>query len=252
MPNPPTVCVVTGATGHPNLKKCIESVQEQTYALVQHLVVVDGPEWNERVDATLAALPEQRGIDVIRLPFATGKNRWNGHRIYGAMSSIAMTDYICWLDEDNWLDPEHIESLVASVQSTQAAWSFALRRIVQQTGEFITLDLCESLGNLHPTFLNTNDFHIDTNCYLLKRDVAVQLSGVWNRTARTKDGIGPDRLLCRVLMEHFPTGRSSGRFTVNYSVGNTPESAQADFFTHGNQILRAKYPEGLPFSYQEK
>ncbi len=252
MANPPTVCVITGATGHPNLKKCIESVQEQTYALVKHLVVVDGSEFNKRVDACIASLDDQRGIDVILLPYTTGKNRWHGHRIYGAMPSIAMADYVCWLDEDNWFDPEHIESLISSVQSSQTVWSFALRRIVRQSGEFIALDLCESLGNLHPTFLSPGDFHIDTSCYLLRCDTAIQLAGVWNRTARSKEAIGPDRLLCRVLMEQFPTGRSTGRFTVNYSVGNTPLSVTADFFAHGNQIMRTKYPDGLPFSYQEQ
>jgi len=252
MPNPPTVCVITGATGHPNLKKCIESVQEQTYAMVQHLVVVDGPEWNERVDAILDSLDEKRGLEIIRLPHATGKNRWNGHRIYGAMPSIALTDYVIWMDEDNWFDPEHIESMVSNVMANKSIWTFALRKIVRQSGEFLMLDQCESLGNLHPTFLDPNDFHVDTNCYIVRRDVAIQLSGVWNRSARTQDGMGPDRTLCRVLMEHFPNCLSTGRYTVNYAVGNTEESAQVDFFEHGNQIMRSKYPDGLPWKWQEK
>lgn len=248
---PPTVCVITGATGHPNLKQCIRSVQAQTHAKVRHLVVVDGPEWNNRFDALVNSLESLRGVEIIRLPYATGKDAWVGHRINGAMPSIAMTDYVCWLDEDNWLEPNHVETLIQSMQTTQSVWSFALRRIVSQEGKFIALDLCESLGNLHPTYLNPNDFHIDTSCYMLRRDTAIQLAGVWNRRGRMKDGMGPDRLLCRVLMEQFPTGRSTGRFTVNYSVGSTRLSPTADFFTHGNQIMRSKYPDGLPFSYQE-
>lgn len=251
MATAPTVCVITGATGHPNLKKCIQSVQAQTYGKVKHLVVVDGPEWNKRFDAVVNSLGSSRGVEIIRLPYPTGRDFWVGHRIYGAMPSIAMTDYVCWLDEDNWYEPQHVESLINSVQSTQSVWSFALRRIMSHEGKLITLDLCESLGNLHPSFLNPNDFHIDTSCYMLRSDTAIQLAGVWNRRGRARDGNGPDRLLCRILMEQFPTGRSTGRFTVNYLVGNTPHSATADFFTHGNQIMRAKYPDGLPFSYQE-
>jgi hypothetical protein len=53
-------------------------------------------------------------------------------------------------------------------------------------------------------------------------------------------------------MEHFPNCLSTGRYTVNYAVGNTEESAQVDFFEHGNQIMRSKYPDGLPWKWQEK
>ena len=248
MLSPPTVCVITGTTGHPMLKRAIESVQEQTYAMIEHLVVIDGPERYEPADAILNSLAEQRGVKTIRLPYATGKNTWNGHRIYGAMNSIAMTDYVCWLDEDNWFEPDHIESLVESIRQTQAAWAFSLRKIVDQDGQFVCLDECESLGNLNPTFKDDNDFHIDTSCYLVRRDVAIQLSGVWNRPAWPVDGaMGPDRLLCRVLMEHFTTGRCTRKFSVNYTVGNSPKSVTAEFFIHGNQIMKAKHPNGLPW-----
>jgi len=247
MPNPPSVCVITGTTGNPKLKKCIESVQEQSYALIDHLVVVDGPEWNEKVDVILGGLEDQRGVKLIRLPHPTGKNYWNAHRIYGAMPSIAMSDFVCWLDDDNWFEPEHIESLVASVTASQAAWSFSFRNIVDADGNFIARDECECLGNLHPTFQNPNDFHIDANCYLLRRDVAIQLSGVWNRPGFVANELDPDKLLCRVLMEHFPNGQGTRKYTVNYTVGTTPRSVKADFFLNGNGVMKARYPQGLPW-----
>lgn len=224
-------------------------MQEQTYAMVEHLLVIDGPEWNERVDAILATLEETRGLKIIRLPHPTGKNTWNGHRIYGGMPSIAMTDFVCWLDEDNWFDPEHVESLVETAKANNAAWSFALRNIVDTAGQFITRDDCESLGNLHPTCLAENDFHIDTSCYLLRTDIAIQLAGVWNRKGRPGDGqLDPDRLLCRVLMEHFPQALGTRKYTVHYTVGSTPNSVKVDFFERGNATMHARYPDGLPWA----
>ena len=44
------------------------------------------------------------------LPFATGTDRYNGHRIYGALSFIANGDYFIFLDEDNALEPNHIDA----------------------------------------------------------------------------------------------------------------------------------------------
>ncbi len=244
MPPPPTVCVITAATGHPNLGKCIESVQEQTYAMIEHLVVIDGPECAPAVDASLANLKEQRGLSIVRLPYATGGDSWAGHRIYGAMPSIARSDFVCWLNESNWLEEDHIESLIATARSAQANWSFALRKIVDAAGQFVANDECESLGNLHPTFQDPNDFLIDSNCYLLQRALAVQLSGIWNRPAVPSDGgPQPDRMLCRVLMEHFPNGQSTRKHTVNY----TPAGPPPEFFVKGNEIMRSKYPQGFPW-----
>ena len=249
MPTPPTVAVITATTGHPNLAKCIQSVQEQSYALIEHLVAVDGPEHEAKVDAVLNALPERHGLKVIRLPHATGKGTWNGHRIYGAMPLVMLTDYVCWLDEDNWFDEEHVEDLVRAATSSTGGWGFSLRKIVDTEGNFITLDQCESLGNLHHSFMSAQDYHIDTSCYMVRRDIAVQLAWVWNRIARPPqgEGPGPDRLLCRVLMQHFPVGVWSKRYSLNYTVGSTSESVKGEFFLYGNNVMREHYPQGLPW-----
>src|SRR5579864_8829985 len=103
MPKNPTVTVITATTGHPRLRRCIESVQNQRYARIEHLVVIDGPEWFDRADETLADMAAD-SLKVLRLPDPTGKNTWYGHRIYGAMPFLVLSDYVCWLDDDNWFD----------------------------------------------------------------------------------------------------------------------------------------------------
>ena len=194
MPRNPTVTVITATIGHPSLARCIESVQNQRYARIEHWVVVDGPEWYGRTDEALSGLDHER-LKVVRLPFATGKNTWNGHRIYGSMPFLVDSDYVCWLDDDNWFDADHVESLIQGILRRDAAWSFSLRKIMDEGGNLLMLDQCESLGSLHPTFVMPTDHLVDANCYMVRRDVAIAMAWAWNRVMRPSNGPGPDRLL---------------------------------------------------------
>lgn len=244
-----TVTVVTAAIGHRNLLKNLASVQQQTYRRVEHFVVIDGLEHRRQVEATIAELPEtSQPLQVIVLPHATGKDRWCGHRIYGAMSFLVNSEFVCYLDEDNWFEPDHVESLVAVIQATESKWGFSLRNIVDENGQFIAPDLCESLGNLHPVFNAPGVHLVDTSCYMLRREVAVQFAPAWyGQTRPGRGAMERDRLVCKTLLEECPQVCSTRRHTLNYTVGNRPDSVKAGFFLRGNEVMRRKYPGGLPW-----
>ena len=104
----PLVTVITPTTGNPLLEAALESVARQTYQPIQHLVIIDG---SERSPAA-RRLISTRSIDVIELPYSSGLDGFQGHRIYGAAPYLARGDLICFLDEDNWMDEIHVESLV--------------------------------------------------------------------------------------------------------------------------------------------
>src|SRR6188474_3105614 len=143
MPKNPTVTVITATTGHAGLLRCVESVRDQTYNRLKHVVVVDGPKWSEKVDERLAEF--EGDVEVLTLPWPTGLDRFNGHRIYGAFPFLLESDFVCWLDDDNWFDPRHIESLVQTVFKSGAPWAFCLRKIVDLDGNVLGVDNCESL-----------------------------------------------------------------------------------------------------------
>jgi hypothetical protein len=244
-----TVTIVTAATGHEKLVNCLRSVQRQSYAHVEHVIVVDGPEWQERVQEVVTqAEPSQKPVHVVQLPQATGRNNWSGHRIYAAMPYLLNSEFISYLDEDNWFDPDHVETLIFAIRKTQSRWAFSLRKICDFNGNVIALDNCESLGNLHHVFLNKGHFHIDTNCYLLHREVAVRCSPLWYRQGRWTEGkLGPDTLVCRMLLKHHPKTCTNRKHTLNYTVGSQAGSVRAEFFLRGNQVMRELYPSGLPW-----
>lgn len=160
----PLISVITAHAGNPLLKRCVESVRDQTYTNIQHLVVSDGPATWGHARAVLDAVGNHH-VSLIPLPYSIGKDRWNGHRIYGACTYIADGDYLVFLDDDNFIEPEHVQQCL-KICTEGNVWSYALRNIVDSEHRFLCRDDCESLGKwpsvLHPrTFLSTS---IATSC----------------------------------------------------------------------------------------
>jgi hypothetical protein len=244
-----SVTVITAATGHEKLVDCLNSVQHQTHSHLEHLVVVDGPEWEERVAEAVSQVGTlAKPLHFVRLPFPTGKHNYGGHRIYGAFSLLSNCEFVCFLDEDNSFDHDHLESLLSEIRRTNSRWAFSLRKICDARGQVLAPDNCESLGNLHPVFSNKQHFHIDTNCYLLDRQVAARCAALWYRQGRWPEGKpGPDTLLCRHLLKHFPETCSNRRHTVNYTVESQQASVRAGFFLRGNDAMQRLYPQGMPW-----
>ncbi len=240
----PLVTVITPTTGASYLAQCVASVAAQTYPNVQHLVVVDG---EERLAGASAILKDAkvRDLDLIALPYATGKDRYNGHRIYGAASYIARGEFICFLDEDNWYDPRHVEALMACMTGN-TKWAFSLRKIVDQAGNYVCNDDCESLG-LWESCVGDGDFLVDTSCYLMPTLLAVNLTPLWYRKFREPGVACSDRAIMQMLHGNRIPGRTSGEYTLNYRTGNTGLSVRAEFFLTGNERMKARHPSGFPW-----
>jgi hypothetical protein len=235
MSTTPLVTVITATIGTEYLKQAVESVNNQTYPNIQHLIVIDGKEHVSKVEKSTDS------GDTLILPYNTGADGFNGHRIYGAANYIAKGDYICYLDEDNWYQPNHIEELVKV--ATPNSWSYSFRRIMNGAGEFICNDDCESLG-LWPSILN--DHFVDVNCYFFPKNMAVFFSPLWYRRAR-KDVPEVDRLLCQTLMQKkFPVTISKN-YSVNYRAGSTENSVNTFFFLNGNADMVKKHGIILPW-----
>lgn len=236
------VSVITATTGTPKLRRAIESVQAQTYDRVEHVIVIDGPSGAESVRRMLPG-DTRRDIQVIPLPFNTGADGYNGHRIYAACIYLANGRFVCFLDEDNWFEPHHIESLMRLIESKGLEWAYALRNIVDADGGFVTQDNCESLG-AWPIWNAPSSHLVDMNCYLIRRDIAIGASPVFHR--RIYD-LSPDFELCRFLLGAAKRFDTNGDYTVNYTAANTANSVQSDFFTTGNRTMSQRFGGRFPW-----
>ena len=244
------VSIITPTTGNPYLAECIASVRAQTYKNIEHIVVIDGKERWGKADEILLAAEFPNGVNehVCVLPYPTGTNRYNGHRVYGAATYFADGDYHLWLDDDNVLEPNHVENLVNLVQEKQLHWAYSFRKIIDKDGNVLCLDDCESLG-MWASILHPQDFFVDVNCYMVAKMVAVQMSPVWYRKFREPGQPEIDRVIAHTLMakENNLKFDCTRDYTVKYRVGNTGLSVQAEFFLNGNKAMLEKYNGALPW-----
>lgn len=237
----PKVSIVTAATGHPLLERNLASVAAQDYSgPLQHLVVVDGPQREAAVRARL------RGAeDVLVLPYPTGLDGFNGHRIYGAAAFLAEGEWLIHLDEDNFLTANHVSSLVQLVTDQSLQWAFALRQIHDAHG-FVCNDDCESLG-LWPSILHHEDYFVDVNCYFLSRAAALAVAPLWYTRTRQPGQPEVDRQLAAALRHHFPRMATTGNYSVGYQAGSTERSVRPEFFLQGNQLMLERFQGRLPW-----
>jgi hypothetical protein len=157
---------------------------------------------------------------------------------------LVNADVICYLDEDNFLEPDHVESLVKKLEEGYD-WVYSLRKVVDKNGKFLCEDNCESLGEW-PVYFNPEVFHIDTSCFAVRRDVAVRIGHAWYGQW------GADRQFFNALKTNFTNYGCTNTNTVAYRLDGNPNSVTEEFFTKGNEVNREKYFGQFPWKNGEK
>jgi glycosyltransferase involved in cell wall biosynthesis len=232
--------VIVPTTGADSLEKTIESIARQSYSNLTALIVIDGKEHRSKVEKILDNKFLDLDKQVVCLSENVGANGFYGHRVYAAFSHLVNKDYVFFLDQDCWLDCWHVSSMIKKLEETNSDWVYSLRSITDKDGKLLTLDNCESLGKWESW---TKTYHIDTNCYCLKQDVAWRIAGTWH------GGWGQDRVVFQTLKQYFPKFECTGEYTLNYRLAGNDGSVTEEFFKRGNQLMMEKYAgETFPWS----
>lgn len=238
----PLVTVVTATTGNDKLYDALLSVKKQTYSNVEHYVVVDG---QERKKQALKITNNFPNVKLLVLPYATGKDNYNGHRIYAAATFLSEGKFLTFLDEDNYYEPDHIQSCV-NLATEGFDWVYSLRKIVDAEKKFVCNDDCESLGKWKSVL---NDNFVDVGCWFLSKPAALTVSPLWYRRARhPNEQPEVDRIITSTLMQHFSNFECTKKYTLNYRVGNRSDSVKADFFLKGNAAMNEAYSGKFPWN----
>jgi len=97
------------------------------------------------------------------------------------------------------------------------------------------------------SFLNQNDHLVDTNCYLLRKFVAVQVAPIWHRQTRKLRIQEADRAIFNILNKDFSNYSPTYEYSVNYTAGNTSTSVKKEFFLDGNKVMLKRHEGKLPW-----
>jgi glycosyltransferase involved in cell wall biosynthesis len=232
------VAIVTPTIGKPELNDALKSVQNQTYKDITHYVFIDGMEYEEHI----WKMQVPKNVKFVRLDENVGKG-WYGHRVYAACSFLVNADIIVYLDEDNWIEPCHVEKLVNKINEGND-WAYSLRKIYDKDGNFLCEDNCESLGKW-PVYFNGDAFHIDTSSFAIRRDVAVRVGHSWYGQW------GADRQFFGALKKYFPKYDCTNAHTLCYRLDGNPNSVTKEFFENGNTINQQKYNGEFPWKSKQ-
>jgi len=240
----PSVVIITPTIGNDHLRECLESVSKQTYLNFKHLVVVDGSESNNEYYrkhqiSLMMYLREFQTVTPIMLPHNVGGNGFYGHRVYAAFSYLVNEDYIIYLDEDNFIEPNHIESMIKTIVDKNLSWSYCFRNIVDKEGNFICKDECESLGKKP----GVSDYClVDTSAFCVKREVATLVAHNWITHNIKFSQWAADRNFFYALNNMAPRINydGTGEYTLNYRLGGNENSPKKEFFLEGNRIMNER------------
>lgn len=232
------VSVITSTIGRPELRACLESVRSQTFP-VKHYVFVNGLKWHERASAILKDYPD---VTAFYLPEETGAYGGVGPSmadVFAAAPFLTTADWILFLDDDNFFDLNHVESLLNFTKENRLEWAYSLRKLVDVSGNYICDDDWCSLG-----FWKTpgTTHLIDNSCYFVNRKLACRMSLAW-----TALPIVADRCFCVALMGSGARYGCTGLSTVNYRVGTGTAPADPSLYLALAARIRAEMPGGFPW-----
>jgi hypothetical protein len=210
----------------PTLLRAVRSVFAQDFpGRVQVLVGVDKAAGERSMlDALRAECPVRMTLTVLDLGYSTAAA--NGglypNRFGGALPTIlayaADSPYVCHLDDDNWLAPDHLRRLRAAIAGFD--WAFTLRWFVDPaTAAPLGIDTWESAGPGRGVFKARFGGFVDTNCFMIDKRRCHMVLPLWS-LAIAPEGHGQDRLVLDALMRRHPVGWT-GAPTVYYVLDPT-------------------------------
>jgi hypothetical protein len=232
--------IIITTIGDPALAHAVQAALNQDHPNTKVWVVTNGREHEHRVAPILATFNDSR-LSSWTVPENIGYEMLFGCRILAAACYLVDSDYLLFLNNDDWMDPNHVSSLIAAIETNQWDWGYSLRKIMDKDGSFLCNDNCESLGKW-PAFNGQGVHHVDLSCFCLKKDVAPSVAhSLYYRQYH-------DRTLLACLRQHYPHFGTTGLYTLNYRLGGNPASVQRDFFEIGNQMMASRYPSGFPWN----
>ena len=179
------------------IERCIASVRAQTVPTT-HLLVADGH--------AQGWIDEQPGLRHLKLDQAHADYGNTPRSVGGILAASEGFDAIGFLDADNWLAPDHVESCLraAAAAPDEIDYIVARRHLVRDDGSVLPTTTVD----------DADGSHVDTNCYLLLPG-AFHTLGQWGVMPKPLSAVG-DRVYLKALRDQALRSVTVDHPTVNY------------------------------------
>ncbi|MGM5482568.1 MAG: glycosyltransferase [Nanobdellota archaeon] len=242
----PTIDVITlhMPERHDTLEDCVQSVDLQKGDFDMSYYIYVDSEGRDTEVSELQKLQDNYGFNlccVSTMPEGIPKYQ-RGVFIRNFALRRSNSDYLLWLDDDNWLDPEHIESLVDTLNSENTELAYSARKVVTKDKKPFLLNknpwqkedgmrhmeilynegICSPHSNLMYDGPFTEEFDgyygtIDMGEWLfpvnLIKSIGIPYPNGWK--------YGEDDLLLGFFVRNAFSMASTGMYTLNYRIGGT-------------------------------
>lgn len=160
--------------------------------------------------------------------------------VFAAAPFLTRSDWIFYLDDDNFFDPNHVESVMRFATENALEWAYSLRRFVDKAGNAVCDDDWSSLG--HWPIHGTDQHVVDNSCYAVSRRLAQRFATAWTAMPYIAD-----RCFYMALKESGAKHGCTGLSTVNYRTGTGTAPDNAALYLRSAEIARAAKPDGFPW-----
>jgi hypothetical protein len=204
------LAVVIPTVGRPHLLRAVRSLYSQRFAgRMQILIGVDA-DLTGRVEEMKIALetecPQHISLVWLNPGYSTSRRHGGIHEccfggsMRAVLSLLADSRLVMYLDDDDWLLPDHVASVLRAVEGK--LWAFALSWFCDgNTAEILCRDEIESVGVGRGIFASKLGGFVRPSGMIIDKLALLKYLHLWARSPFSK-GDGVDRLIFDRLRRH--------------------------------------------------
>jgi hypothetical protein len=195
MQEPFDAAIVIATIMRPSLAPALRSIFRQSFRGRTQIVLGVDKVVGDRgfLDAVLQERPSHQAVTLLDLGYSTARpngglhpDPWGG-ALLTILSYVANSRNVAYLDDDNWLAPRHIETLLAAIQGKD--WAFSLRWYAEDhTGRPLCIDEWESVGPDRGVYAVRFGGFVDNSCLMIDKLKCEPALRLWSRPFKLPEG----------------------------------------------------------------